>query len=332
MKAIAINAFGGPEVLQLQEMPKPVPGPGEVAIRVAYAGVNFAESMLRRGGHHTVHLPTIPGLEVSGHIAALGKGVEGLRVGQPVAAFTREGGYAEVAIAQAALTFPLDTLSKSIDLATAAGFPTIVPTAHDLLVRVARLQQGESVLIHAAAGGVGTLAGQIARLLGAGRVIGTVSTQEKARYAAQFGYDTVLLRDNFVQQVQELTQGRGVDIVLDSIGEPVRSQSLAVLAPLGRLVIFGGANEDVKKALDLPKMPGNMLAENKAIMGYSIGILGSSAPALLQETAARTLEWLAQERIRIDITEILPLKEVATAHARLESRASTGKYILRVNG
>src|SRR5712671_1061837 len=188
MRAIAVTAFGGPEVLQFTEVPEPQPGPGQVVIRVAYAGVNFAEIMGRRGDYHASTLPFVPGLEVSGHIHALGEGVAGLSIGQPVAAFTVTGGYAEYVAASA------------------------------LLTDVARVQPGESVLIHAASGGVGTVAVQIARLLGAGKLIGVVSREEKREYARSFGYDDVLLQEDFAGQVRELTGGRGADVILESIG------------------------------------------------------------------------------------------------------------------
>jgi NADPH2:quinone reductase len=292
--------------------------------------VNYAETMARRGGLHGGQLPFIPGLEVSGHIAALGVGVEGLRVGQPVAAFTGVGGYAEVALANAALTFPLDEAGGTVDLKTAAGFPTIVPTAYDLLVRVARLQQGETLLIHAAAGGIGMVAGQMARHLGAGLIIGTVSTSQKARYATSFGYDRVVLYDEFLRSARELTNGRGVDIVLEGVGEPTRSQSLTILAPFGRQVIFGNAGDDLGRPQDLPQVPGAFLTENKAIMGYSIGFLSQTAPHLVAETVHRTLPLVAQGQVRIDISDVLPLEHASEAHRRLESRNTTGKLLLQV--
>lgn len=330
MRASVITEFGGPEVLKVRDMPTPQPGPGQVAIHVAYAGVNYAETMARRGGLHKGALPFVPGLEVSGHIQALGEGVEGLQIGQPVAALTGSGGYAEIALAQATYTFPLDRTGSAVDLTTAAGFPTIVPTAYDLLVRVARLQPGESVLIHAAAGGVGTIAGQIARHLGAGLIIGTVSNSRKADYARPFGYDQVILYDDFLQSVRELTDGRGVDIVLEAVGEPVRSQSLSLLAPFGRLVIFGNANDDLGRPHDFPRSPGAFLTENKAIMGYSIGYLSVSAPHLVSATSRQTLDLVAQSKIKIDITDILPLEQASEAHRRLESRETTGKLLLQV--
>ncbi|QBD79521.1 NADPH:quinone reductase [Ktedonosporobacter rubrisoli] len=330
MKASVVTEFGGPEVLQVREVPTPEPGPGQVAIRVAYAGVNYAETMARRGGLHGGLPPFVPGLEVAGSIHALGAGVEGLRIGQPVAAFTASGGYAEIALAQAVCTFPLDESGASIDLAIAAGFPTIVPTAYDLLVRVARLQQGEAVLIHAAAGGVGSIAGQFARRLGAGLIIGTVSSPKKAAYAQPFGYDHVILRDSFQERTRELTHGRGVDIVLEAIGEPVRSQSLSILAPFGRLVIFGNANDEQGKRHSLPLNPGAVLNENKAIMGYSLGTLSQTAPHLLAVTARQTLAMVASSQIKIDITRIFPLEQAGEAHRLLESRETTGKLLLRI--
>ena len=331
MRAIVVSEFGGPEVLKVREVPAPQPGPGQVTIQVAYAGVNYAETMARRGGLIPKELlPIIPGLEVAGHIHALGEGVEGLHAGQPVVAFIGSGGYAEIALAQALCTFPLDAPDNNIDLTTAAGFPTIVPTAHDLLVRVARLHQGESVLIHAAAGGVGTIAGQIAKHMGAGLIIGTVGSPRKAEYAMSFGYDRVALYDEFLQNVRELTNGRGVDIVLEGVGEPMRSHSLSALAPFGRLVIFGNASDSTGKPQDIPLTPGNFLIESKAIMGYSIGYLSQSAPHLLAATARQALDLVAHGQVRIDITDVLPLEQASEAHRRLESRDTTGKLLLRV--
>lgn len=331
MKASVITEFGGPEVLQVREVPIPEPGPGQVAIRVVYAGVNYAETMARRGGLHSGEPPFVPGLEVSGHIQSLGAGVKGLRVGQLVAALTGSGGYAEVALASAAFTFPLDEAGAPIDLATAAAFPTIVPTAYDLLVSVARLQQGESVLVHAAAGGVGTIAGQLARHLGSGLIIGTVSSPRKAAYAQPFGYDHVILRDDFLPRTRELTGGRGVDIVLEAIGEPVRSQSLSILAPFGRLIVFGNSNDERGRPQSLPLNPGTAINENKAIMGYSLGNLSQTAPHLLAASARQALNLLVQAPIKIDITDTLPLEQASEAHRRLESGATTGKLLLRVS-
>lgn len=176
MQAVVVPRTGGPDVLELREVPAPKPGEGEVSIHVAYAGVNYSEVMARRGDFRAADLPFVPGLEVSGQIAAVGPGVTEFEAGQAVAAMTMIGGYAEVAVAKVPMVV---AVPDAIDLQTAAGFPIITPTAYALLVDVARLREGETVLVHAAAGGAGTMVGQIARYLGAGRVIGTVGSVDK---------------------------------------------------------------------------------------------------------------------------------------------------------
>jgi NADPH2:quinone reductase len=326
MRAVVVTTYGGPDVLQLRDLPEPQAGPGQVVIRVAYAGVNYAEIMGRRGDYHATSLPFTPGLEVAGVISAIGEGVAGLRVGQPVAAFTGAGGYAELAVASAALTFPLDTIALPVDLAQAAAYPTIVPTAYALLAEVARIRSGESVLIHAAAGGVGTVAAQMARHLGAGLVLGTVSTNGKVAYARAFGYDQVLAREGFVEAVRALTGNHGVDVVLESIGGQVFTQSLEVLAPLGRLVIFGNATASP----DQPVSPLQLQRTNKAVLGFSIGSLRTQAPQQLKAIAQQALALVAEAGIRIDITEVFPLSKAAEAHQRIESRSTTGKLLLQV--
>lgn len=326
MRAVVIPRFGDPEVLELREVPVPQPGAGQVIIQVAYVGVNYADLMARQRGYMVEQLPFVPGYEVSGTIHALGAGVEGLSVGQPVAALTVRNGYAEFVAASALLTFPLDQQAPQIDLPIAAGFPAVGLTAYNLLADVARLRPGESVLIHAAAGGVGIAAAQIARQLGAGQILGTVGSQDKIAYARSAGYDQAVLREEFVQVVQEATQGRGVDVVLDSVGEPVRSQSLALLAPFGRLVVFGNAGGQP----DLSFAPMSLLAGSIAIMGYSITGLTQSAPQLVAETARKVLPLVATGAVRIDITATLPLEQAAEAHRRIEQRTATGKLLLQL--
>ncbi|GHO99980.1 NADPH:quinone reductase [Reticulibacter mediterranei] len=327
MRAIVIPSFGGPEVLTLREMPDPHPGPQQVNIRVAYAGVNFGDIMDRQRGYRIKdQLPYVPGLEVSGSIHEIGAGVEGLREGQPVAAFVKSGGYAELALAQADLTFPLESQHGQLDLAVAAAFPTVVPTAYDILVHVARLQPGETVLIDSASGGVGIIAGQLARTLGAGLVLGMVGSAQKVAYARSFGYDHVFLRDNFVEAVHSVTGGRGVDVVFNAAGEPTRSQSLSLLAPFGRLIHFGNASGNP----DVPIEPSTLLTGNKGILGYSISNLSRVAPKLLAATAHRAVELLATGQIRIDITGTIPLEQAALAHHRMESNTHTGKLLLQV--
>ncbi len=323
MRTVVIPQFGNPDVLETRDLPTPEPGAGQVLIRVAYVGVNYADIMARKGGYNVDTLPFVPGHEVSGYVHAVGVGVEGLRVGQPVAALTIEGGYAEFALARAVLTFPLD---QSIDLVMAAGFPAVVLTSYNLLADTARIRPGESVLIHGAAGGIGTTAVQIARHLKAGQIIGSVGSLDKVPYALSFGYDRVIQRENFVQAIQEITEGKGIDIVLDPAGEPTRSQSLSILAPFGRLIVFGNASGQPA----VPLLPGDLLINNRAVMGYSLSSLSRSAPHILANTAHKALDLIINGEIRIDITNILPLEQAAEAHRLIESRGSTGKLVLRI--
>jgi NADPH2:quinone reductase len=326
MRAIVMSEYGEPEVLTLRELPEPHPGPGQVSIRVAYVGVNYADTLARRNRYHDVVLPFVPGMEVSGYIHKLGEGVERLREGQPVTAFTLRGGYAEIALASADMTFSLDGTHGTLDLATAAAFPAVVPTAYDMLMYSARLQAGETILIHSAAGGVGSVAGQLARYLKAGLVLGTVGSEQKIAYAQSSGYDHVFLRDGFAEAVRTVTAGRGVDVVLDPSGEPTRSQSLGLLAPFGRLVIFGFASGNP----DVPIEPMALLFGNKAVVGYSITALQKKHPEHTATTIRRAIDLLMEGHIRVDITDILPLEQAAIAHRRMESNATTGKLLLKV--
>lgn len=326
MRAMVFSRYGDPDVLEMQDRPVPWPAMGQVGIRVAYASVNYADIMARRGQYHVVQFPAVPGIEVSGFIHALGEGVTGLRVGQPVAALTLVGGYAEFALASAVLTIPLDGFEKAVDLAQAAAFPVVGVTAYNLLADVARIRAGETVLIHAAAGGVGSVAVQIARYLGAGQIIGTVGSSEKVAYARSLGYDQVVLRADFVRKVQEITEGRGVDIILHAAGEPTRSQNLQLLAPLGRLVVFGNASAQP----DLPLMPMDLLANNRAVLGYSFSGLTKRAPHMVAATARQALALLANDQMRVNVLRQLPLEQATEAHRLIEDGHTTGKLLLQV--
>ncbi|MCC9309843.1 zinc-binding dehydrogenase [Kitasatospora sp. RB6PN24] len=328
MRAIVVEEFGGPEVLQLTELPVPEPGPGQVSIDVAYAGVNFAELKARGSGYRVPSLPFQPGLEVSGRIRAVGEGVPeayGLRPGLPVAALTRFGGYAEVAVADADTVF---ALPEGVSLRTAAALPTVLPTAHALLHEIGRLQPGESVLVQSAAGGVGGVVGQLAKLAGAGRVLGVVSAPAKAEYALKTGYDHVLVGAEFTAQaVRSLTDGRGVDLALDSVGGDTFRESLAALQTFGRLISFGNAGGGT------PWQVGqNDLNPGRTVAGMSILELSQRDPDELRALTARAFALVADGSVDPLISAELPLAEVAEAHRLIESRTTTGKLLLRVAG
>jgi NADPH2:quinone reductase len=323
MQAVVVDEFGGPEVLRIQERAEPEPGPGEVAIDVAYAGVNFADVQARASGYRTQSLPFVPGLEASGRVRAVGEGVTSLSVGQPVTALTTGGAYADVVLAPAALTF---AVPGGLDLRTAATLPIVLPTAHALIHEIARLEDGESVLVHSAAGGVGTVVGQIARLGGAGAVLGVVSRPEKARYALPFGYDDVFLADDFDVRARAATDGRGVDVALDPVGGETWRRSLDVLAPFGRLVSFGNAGGEPPWTARFSALTPNAAG----VHAFSISTLAATAPQALRPVADRAFRLVAEGRVDVPITGDYELEQAADVHRLLESRESTGKMVLRL--
>ncbi|MWA02285.1 zinc-binding dehydrogenase [Actinomadura sp. LD22] len=326
MKAVAIPAFGGAEVLRVDEFEVPEPGPGQVSIDVAYAGANFAEVLYRRGVVD-VPLPFVPGIEVSGHVRAVGPEVEGLRPGQPVAALTivDGGGYAEVVVTSADLVAPLDGLDLGLDIA--AAIPSNSTTAFLVLDRAARIEPGETVLVHAAAGGVGSQLGQAARLLGAGRVAGTVGGPAKIGTARGFGYDDVVLRDELPDRVAALTGGRGFDIVVDMVGGPARRTSLDALAPMGRMIVMGNASG----ADDVGVSANELWFANKSVAGFNLAAFSGAFPADAGRALRRAVAAAASGDLRLQVEE-LPLDQAAEAHRRIESGATTGKLVLALRG
>ncbi|MEU6854577.1 zinc-binding dehydrogenase [Actinacidiphila alni] len=322
MRAVGFDVNGGPEVLRPVELPVPEPGPGQVLIRVAYAGVNYGEVQHRLGDFGPPDGITVPGTEVSGEIAALGDDVAGLALGDHVAAYLPDGGgYAEYAVAPADFAFPLDGIS----LRDGGGAALVLTTAYGVLAGAARLTAGDSVLIHAAAGGVGSAAAQIARALGAAAVHGTVRSPEKAEYAKRFGYDAVLLRDTFPADLA--ATGTEIDVVLDPVGGPARLASLDVLAPFGRVVVYGDAAREPD--LSLPVLP--LWKQNRSVCGYNIGDLGRRAPSVVRGHALAALSLLASGAIRLDITAELSLAAAFQAHHALEEGTSRGKVLLKID-
>ncbi|MER6808047.1 zinc-binding dehydrogenase [Spirillospora sp. NPDC000708] len=326
MKAVTIPAFGEADVLRVDEVKVPEPGPGQVSIDVAYAGANFAEVLYRRGVVD-VPLPFVPGIEVSGHVRAVGPDVEGLRPGQPVAALTivDSGGYAEAVVTSADLVAPLDGLDLALDVA--AAIPSNSTTAFLVLDRAARIEPGETVLVHAAAGGVGSQLGQAARQLGAGRVVGTVGGPAKIETARGFGYDDVVLRDELPDRVADLTGGRGFDIVVDMVGGPARRTSLDALAPMGRMIVMGNASG----ADDVGVSANELWFSNKSVSGFNLAAFSGAFPAEAGRGLRRAVAAAASGDLRLQVEE-LPLERAAEAHRRIESGATTGKLVLAVRG
>ncbi|MDF9814809.1 zinc-binding dehydrogenase [Streptomyces sp. SPB162] len=325
MRAIEFGEFGGPEVLRITEAPVPEPGPGEVTIDVAYTGVNFADTQARSVGYRVPDLPFRPGLEVSGRIRAVGAGVEGLAVGQQIAALTPHSGYAEVVTAPAATVF---ALPGGVSLRVGATLPTVLPTVQGLVHEIGRLRAGETVLVQGAAGGVGTVAGQVARLGGAGAVYGVVSRPEKVEEALKYGYDEVFVGDDFAAGVQRATGGRGVDLALDPVGGDTLRRSLDSLALFGRLVSFGNAGGGAPWQVGQPEL----YPRGLSVAGFSILTLAENDPQTLRAIADRSFRLVAGGEVELPITAEFPLEEAAEAHRLMDTRATTGKLLLRVAG
>ncbi|KUN73356.1 quinone oxidoreductase [Streptomyces canus] len=324
MRAVEIQEYGGPEALKVVEADVPEPGPGQVSVDVAYAGVNFADLKARSEGYRVPALPFVPGLEVSGRVRALGEGVTGLSVGQEVtAALTVGGGYADVAVADTVNVFPLP---PGVELRTAATLPAVLPTAYALVHTVGRLRAGETVLVQGAAGGIGTVTGQLARAAGA-TVYGVVSGEAKAAYAREHGYDEVFVGD-FGQAVREATGGRGVDLALDPVGGDTFRASLASLAVYGRLISFGNASGAPAWTVGQPEL----YPLGLSVGGFSILTLAQKAPAELRTLSERAFATVADGTVSLPVTAEFGLEEAAEAHRLMGARTSTGKLLLRVGG
>ncbi|WP_242772189.1 quinone oxidoreductase family protein [Brevibacillus parabrevis] len=324
MKAILVTQLGGPETMQYTDVDIPKISAAQVLIRVEMTSVNFADIKSRYGKKGAAKLPFIPGLDATGVIEEVGSEVKNLRVGQRVIAFPANGSYAEYVVADEALTF---AIPDSISTETAAACPVVSFTSYQLLAKVARLAEGETVLIHAAAGGIGTTAIQLAKLLGAGRVIGSVGSAAKAAVALAAGADHVICHDteDFVEKVRELTDGAGADVILDSISGRVSERSIECLAWYGRLVHFGNASGEIGQIRTL-----DLHASCRSVLGFSFGTTRKLRPHLLQDTAGQVIDFLAKGQLDVKIGKVFSLEEAANAHAWVESRQSTGKVLLQV--
>jgi NADPH:quinone reductase len=323
MKAIRIHETGGPEVMKLEEIETPTPAAGEILIKVAAAGVNYADLAQRAGAYLTpTRTPTTLGVEIAGTIAALGTGVNSPVVGTRVAAFCR-GGYAEYAISQANMVIPI---SSGIDFIHAAAFPLQGITAYQLLREAARIQPGESVLVHAAAGGVGTLAIQLAKLMGAGTVIGTASNADKLDLIRRLGADVAInyTEQDWVDQVKNATGSKGADIILEMVGGTIAEQSLQCLAPYGRMVVYGAASSQITQFSGI-----QLMYKNQAIIGYWLSSQ-LSRPERIAQAIMDLMQYLSKGELEIIVGQTFPLEQAAEAHRAIAERKTTGKVVLLV--
>lgn len=319
MKAVRLHAHGGPEVLQLDEVPAPAPKTGEALVRVKAAGVNFID-IYQRKGLYPVTLPYTPGSEGVGVVE---QAAGGFAAGDRVLWATFPGSYAEM------LTVPADKLVKvpagvSDTDAVAAGLQAM--TAQFLCESTYAVKAGEDVLVHAGAGGVGLLLIQMLKLKGA-RVFTTVSTSEKAKLARDAGADETILysQTDFAAVVKEKTGGKGVHVVYDSVGQATALGSLSVVRPLGMLVLFGQSSGVVPPIDPLALMrQGSVFLTRPTLFHYT------AEPGSLQQRAARVFEWVQAGKLKLHVGGVYPLAEAGKAQADLEARRTTGKLVLKV--
>lgn len=320
MKAIRPKQTGGPEVLQVEDAPIPTPGPNQALVRVTAAGLNYIDVYHRTGLYPMLH-PIPMGLEGAGVVERLGEAVFGVKIGDRVAWSGVPGSYAEYVVAPVDKLLPVP---HGISTETAAAIPLQGMTAHYLTTTVFPLGKAHTILLHAAAGGVGLLLIQLAKRLGA-RVIGTASTEAKAALAEGVGADHVIdyaTTTDFAAEVKRLTAGRGVDVVYDSVGQSTIDGSLDSLAPRGMLVLFGQSSGPVGPIDPLRLARGSYFLTRPSLPHYT-----ATRDELLMR-ADDVFGLVARGELRVRIDKTFPLAEAAEAHRALTARATTGKVLL----
>lgn len=323
MRAVTASEPGGPEVLSVSELPDPQPREGEVVLDVVATAVNRAD-LLQRQGHYPPPKDTsdVLGLECSGTVAALGDGVDGLAVGDPVCALLAGGGYASKVAVPAGQVMPVP---DGVDLVTAAALPEVACTVWSNLAMVAHLQRGETLLVHGGAGGIGTFAIQLAAALGV-RVITTAGSQAKLDRCTELGADvTVNYREqDFVEVVKEATDGRGADVILDNMGAKYLGRNVAALADKGRLVIIG-MQGGTKGELDINAL----LRKRGAVIATALRSRPKEEKAAICRSVVEHV-WplVAEGRIKPVVHTTLPLERAGEAHALMESSGNVGKILL----
>jgi NADPH2:quinone reductase len=318
VRAVQITATGGPEVLAVRELPVPAPGPGQVLVEVEAAGVNFIDTY-RRGGVYPLPLPSVLGSEGAGRVVRLGPGVEGFTPGQLVAWKEAPGSYAEQVLVAAAELVPVP---DGVAATAAAAVLLQGLTAHYLCTDTFPVREGTWALLHAGAGGVGLLLTQMLRLRGA-HVLTTVSTPAKAELSRAAGADDVVGYAEATARARELTGGRGVDVVYDSVGKDTFDASLQALRPRGLMVLFGGSSGQVPP-FDVQRLNagGSLFLTRPTLAAYTVD---------RAELLARTEEvfgWIAAGRLDVRVGHTYPLADARRAHEDLEARRTTGKLLL----
>jgi NADPH2:quinone reductase len=321
MKAVRIHEFGGPEVLSYEDVEMPEPGPGEARVKLAASGVNFID-VYQRTGLYPGDVPRTLGLEGAGEVDAVGEGVEDVAPGDYVAFANAPGSYAEYVVASVEVLVPFNATLVEARVAAAVILQGI--TAHYLTHSTFPLQEGQTALVHAAAGGVGLLLVQLAKLRGA-TVIGTAGTEEKAQLAREAGADDVILytEQDFVGETNRITDGEGAHVVYDSVGKDTFDGGLDVLRPRGYMVLLGASSGPVEPIdPQVLNQKGGLFLTRPSIGQYT-----ADREELLWR-AESLFSWIGQNNLNVRIGGTYELSDVAQAHRDLEGRKTTGKLLL----
>ena len=322
MNAIKISSYGAADVLKFSDAePDPRPATGQALVRIHAAGLNFVDIYHRRGTY-PVKLPFIPGLEASGVVEEVGSGVSGIGPGDRVAYTGHLGSYSEYTAIDADRLIPLP---GEMSFEQGAAFPLQGMTAHYLIHDFRALKPGDTVLVHAAAGGVGLLLVQWAKRLGA-MVIGTVSTEDKARIATEAGADHVILytKQDFVSETMRLTRGRGAQLIIDGVAKSTFSGDLEAVSMKGHIVVFGSASGPAD-----PVLPNSLGAKSISLSGGSLGNFIATREDLVRRSGD-VLRAIKEGWLKLHIHRTLPLADAVEAHKLLEGRMSMGKIVLQV--
>jgi NADPH2:quinone reductase len=325
MKALLCTAWGGPDALSVGELPSPTPAAGEILVGVRACGLNFADTLMIQGKYQErPEFPFSPGLEVSGEVLETGPEVDAFAPGDRVIALCGHGGLAErVAVSCGNAV----RLPDGMDFETAAGFAVVYGTAHVGLERRARLQAGEVLLVHGAAGGVGLAAVEVGRQLGA-TVIATAGSEKKLALAMAHGARHAInyREEDFREQVKALTDGRGADVIFDPVGGEVFNQSVRCINWEGRILVVGFASGSI------PELPVNLtLVKNMSVVGVYWGAYRKRDAAVLQQSWQRLLEWFAAGVLSPHVSATYPLEQAPSALRSLMERRSTGKVVITVS-
>lgn len=322
MKVVQFKEYGGPEVLKVSDMDIPRVGKNDVLIEVKAVGVNYADTA-RREGQYVVptDLPFIPGAEVAGVIEEVGTNVQGVKKGMKVVTLIGSGGYAEYAVATVDSLIPIP---DGVSYEKAVALPLQGLSAYHILKTMGRLEKGETVLIHAAAGGVGSLAVQLAKIFGAGKVIATASNSEKLAFAKKMGADHLVdySKQGWEDEVLELTDGKGVDVALEMVGGDVFHKTIACLAAFGRLVIYGSASGQQVKFY-----PSSLMRRNQSVVGFFLPQI-MRKPELFRSSLQELLTYVNKGQIELTIGGRYPLSEAVQVHHLLQGRKTKGKLVL----